>query len=76
MDEGQWREAAAHLRQVERGQPTSLGVRLLLADVLGLAGGRDGMEEEYRAVIRLADGSPLGEPARQDLRAAAQAIEP
>ncbi len=76
MDQGRWGDAAAILRRVERGEPASPGIRLLLAHVLEKAGDRGGMEREDRAVIRLADGTALGELARQDLHAAAHATGP
>jgi Flp pilus assembly protein TadD len=70
LERGRVGEAVAHLRQMERAKPSSPDIRLLLADVLKQAGDRDGMENEYREVIRLADGTALGELARRDLRAA------
>jgi tetratricopeptide (TPR) repeat protein len=76
MDEGRWVEAAALLHQVEREAPASPGIRLLRADVLRHAGNTGGMEHEYRAVVRLADGTALGELARQELRADAPETRP
>jgi Flp pilus assembly protein TadD len=70
LDQGRWHEAAGHLRQVERADPRSPAVRLLLADALKRAGDREQMEREYREVMRLAEGTALGELARQQLHAA------
>ena len=70
VEQGRLLEALAHLRQLERAEPGSPSIRLLLADVLKEAGDREGMENEYREVIHLADGTALGELARRELRAA------
>ena len=45
-------------------------MRSARSPLLKEAGDREGMENEYREVIHLADGTALGELARRELRAA------
>ncbi|MGH7299000.1 MAG: tetratricopeptide repeat protein [Candidatus Rokuibacteriota bacterium] len=70
IEAGRMPEAIAHLRRAADIRPRSAEIRLLLADTLHRAGDSDGMEREYRTVIRLARGRPLAEVARGRLRAA------
>jgi predicted Zn-dependent protease len=71
LDLGQTEAALARLRHAVETHSREADVRLLLAEALGQAGDREGMLHEYREVVRLAAGRPLGEIARQALRAAA-----
>lgn len=70
VEAGRVPEAIAHLRRAAVIQPGSAEIGLLLADTLQRAGDADGMEREYRKVMRLARGRPLAEVARGRLRAA------
>jgi Flp pilus assembly protein TadD len=70
LDAGRVPEAIAHLRRAAELEPRSADIRLLLADTLRRAGDVQGMEEQYRIAMRLAQGSALGVIAREQLKAA------
>ncbi len=76
VEAGRVPEAIAHLRRAAEIRPGSAEIRLLLADTLQRAGDSDGMEREYRSVMRLARGRPLAVVARGRLRAAREESAP
>ncbi|MGH7317315.1 MAG: tetratricopeptide repeat protein, partial [Candidatus Rokuibacteriota bacterium] len=76
VEAGRVPEAIAHLRRAAEIRPGSAEIRLLLADPLVRAGDSDGMEREYRSVMRLARGRPLAVVARGRLRAAREESAP
>ncbi len=70
LDEGRLGDALGHLRRAAQLAPREAEVHLVLAEALRRTGDRDAMVEQYQAARRLAAGSPVGEVARQELRAA------
>jgi predicted Zn-dependent protease len=76
LELGRLDPAIAGLRDAATRHPGELGLHLLLAEALRQAGDRDGMTHEYQEVIRLAAEQPIGEAARQELRAALSNVAP